>query len=516
MIKKIALCTSGPLQTTRAPGALAFMAGVCEKHQVDYEVFDLNIEFLKTHGANELSRIYEYVALDGYKHQVPIDPVLHGYLVECSRKICGEIKAQGFDSLALSVLTFYQHYWTETFLKNVREICPDLAIIIGGPGVATTHDIVNGEKISFGRYLCNTDTIDAFVLGEGDVLFEKFLLGTAQGSPGFNTRDTIDSWQPQLDDLDATALPSYKKVDFDNYWNLNDKPVVTITASRGCVRRCTFCDIGHFWKKFRFRSGARIVEEIYKSYSEMGVTDFWFNDSLMNGSYKQFFDFLESLHNRQAQDSGFAQIKYSGQLILRNRTAHSEKMYELLGATGGTFFQVGIESGSERVRDHMQKKFSNDDIYYHYEMCERHRISNWIFMTVGYPTETEQDFQETLDLYTNLQKYLINGTILGTNVPTIVTILENTPLADMMTNLNLEWIHDELSVGQWQSRDAQGLNVRKKLARYAKLLRHVMDLGYTLPVDSAIKVEHSCKYLHNNSKSKKIMPISPINSSMLS
>jgi radical SAM superfamily enzyme YgiQ (UPF0313 family) len=339
-------------------------------------------------------------------------------------------------------------------------------------------------------------------------------LGEAHGLPGFNTESSLpESWQPQIDDLDSTPLPSYKQIDFTKYEFIKENPVATLTASRGCVRDCTFCDIGFFWKKFRFRSGPRVAQELYKNYTEMGITNFFFNDSLLNGSYKQFFEFLEALKELQAKDSGFQKIKYSGQLILRNKTSHSERMYELLHETGGDFFQVGIESGSESVRNHMRKKFNNEDIYYHYEMCERYKIKNWMFMTVGYPTETEQDFQDSLDLLTNLQKYLINQTIVGTGISGPISILSNTPLENMMTELDLVRVHDSASSFEWESTAPGGLTVAKKYQRMIQFIRHATDLGYNMQVEIPYRVKQFVLQFQKNKPTncaKKTIPIVPV------
>jgi len=493
------------------PAAAAFMAGICRSVNVDHEIIDLNAELRSRIGAENWQKLAAETDIKtNYQFRLE-GPASHAALDEFFKETCNLIRDQEFDAVAISVLTFMQHPWTELFLENLKRICPDVITILGGPGMGSTYKIEDSVKISFGRYLVNKELADYFVLGEGDILFRKFLLGEAHGLPGFNSKHTEDSWQPQIDDLDQTPLPNYEKFKFENYAFYLDKPEITLTASRGCVRRCTFCDIGHHWKKFRFRSGSRVVDEMYKGYADMGVTKFWFNDSLMNGSYKQFFDFLECLQKKQSQDPGFSKITYGGQLILRNQTHHSAKMYELLGSTGGNFFQVGVESGSERVRDHMLKKFSNSDIYYHYEMCERFGIQNWIFLLVGYPTETDQDFQDTLDMLTNLQRYLINDTIVGVSF-TSMDVLENTPLATMMSELDIEYLHDEnnkIIEGAWTS---PSMDPQKKYLRWIKLAKHVLNLGYRThrELQAYIKRRQYALDQPDHLQTKRVIPIGQI------
>lgn len=515
VIKKIALVSSGPVQYSRVPAALAFLAGVCEHHQVDCSIFDLNIELLNRKGRETWQQICSYTGIGTTSKMKTLlvtekeQQILEGFFLE----ILKEIADSGCDAIAITVLSFQQHHWTISFLECAKKNYPGIVSIVGGPGAGTDFVLDNGDKVTFGRYLLDNDYVNYCVLGEGDILFGKFLTGEAKGMPGFNLKFSQDSWQPQIDDLDATPLPSYKQINFSNYELLKDKPTATLTASRGCVRDCTFCDIGFFWKKFRFRSGKRVAQEMYKNYTEMGIKTFFFNDSLMNGSYKQFFEFLEALKDLQTENVGFKNITYSGQLILRNKTSHSERMYKLLHETGGNFFQVGIESGSDAVRNHMRKKFSNEDIYYHFEMCEKYKIKNWMFMTVAYPTETEQDFQDTLNLMTNLQKYLINHTVVGTSVAGPLSILANSPLESMMSDLNLVRIHDGVSPFEWESNAIGGLTIAEKYARLVKFVRHVTELGYNMQSELPHRIKQFVLFFQNNppvNLTKKTITITPV------
>lgn len=527
-VKKIFLVSSGPSTVTRVPAALAFMAGICEHHNVEYEVFDLNLDFYRSYGSELHKKINAAIMLDRhntterYGKTHDSDMLEYKKLIESrSLEVCKKIKAGNFDALAMTVLSYAQSFWTGSFLTILKQELPHINVIVGGPGVKSSNTI-GFSRASHGRYLLENNLADAVVMGEGDILFGKFLLGTAEGEPGFNTKGGEDTWQPQIDDLDATPLPSYKKIRFSDYVLKDNKPEVTITSSKGCVRDCTFCDVGHLWKKFRYRSGPRVAEEMYKSYREMGVTKFWFNDSLVNGSFKQFFEFMESLKKLQANDPGFAQIRWGGQLILRPKNTHTEKMYELLGQTGGRYFQVGIESGSEAVRHHMRKKFSNEDIYYHYEMSEKFKIQNWIFIIVGYPTETDKDFQDTLDLYTNLQKYLINDTIAGSSCSDPTLILENSPLHSMMEELNVHYLFDKSQPSQWSSNDPDGVTPQVKFLRYIQLNKHMLNLGYPTSADIEAKIlsvkTHIMSEKHDlkETKIKKTIPITQLESKILS
>ena len=50
MYKKAVLISSANVIIDRAPAGLAFLAGICDHNQLDYEIFDLNIFLKKTYG----------------------------------------------------------------------------------------------------------------------------------------------------------------------------------------------------------------------------------------------------------------------------------------------------------------------------------------------------------------------------------------------------------------------------------------------------------------------------------
>ena len=93
---------------------------------------------------------------------------------------------------------------------------------------------------------------------------------------------------------------------------------------------------------------------------------------------------------------------------------------------GADNLAVGVESGSEAVRDHMKKQFSNQDLDEFMEQAYKHNINLEFLMIIGYPTETQTDFQDTIDMFTKYTKYqkIISSVALGSTLG----VLPGTPL----------------------------------------------------------------------------------------
>jgi radical SAM superfamily enzyme YgiQ (UPF0313 family) len=114
----------------------------------------------------------------------------------------------------------------------------------------------------------------------------------------------------------------------------------------------------------------------------------------------------------------------------------NEEYFRMISAAGGSEFYVGLETGSDKIRWVMDKKFTNKDATYHLEMFKKYKITCLLLMISGYITETKQDHLDTMAMFKNWQKFVASGTITGIELGNTLSILENTPLEEE----NLEFI----------------------------------------------------------------------------
>ena len=473
MYKKAVLVASAMLTTERPPPALAVLGGICEHNNVDYDVFDLNIFLLNYFDSTKWGEIANiFSASTEIKHSN--DDLIHGIDLALDDAVKQVLKYEP-DLICISSFSVMQIAWTRKFLEVLRDKTK-ATIIAGGPGISYEQE----PNQTAGRILADNDLIDYYLLGEGDIAFDEFLKGNI--TLGINKKESkFENWVPQIDNLDSTILPTFKKIPLDWYKSDLENSVseISITGSRGCVRRCTFCDVGHVWKKFRFRSAKSIVKEIVKHYNEVKCLNYFFTDSLINGSMKQFTEVMESLIELQDVYPDFKKLKYSGQFIIRPKKHHPESVFELLSKSGCDMLAVGIESGSERVRDHLGKKFANEDIDYHFEMSEKYKIKNHILMFTAYPTETLEDHHDTINFFIKNQKYQINDTIIGTNLNSPVAILKNTPLDKMRHDLGIDILSMEYAnMSNWVSKTNPELTLLERWRRYIELIKLTNTLKY--------------------------------------
>ena len=97
-------------------------------------------------------------------------------------------------------------------------------------------------------------------------------------------------------------------------------------------------------------------------------------------------------------------------------------------------------------------------------------------MLVGYPTETEEDFQLTMKMFERYKPYLDNGTIEEVNLGLTLNLLKNTPLYDNKDKYNIVQANEHIN--DWVCIDNPTLTYKERLKRRIILQAHCESLGY--------------------------------------
>jgi len=375
--------------------------------------------------------------------------------------------------VGISVFTYQNRIATELFCRALKRLS-NVKIILGGQGLSEGGILgISG----FGKLMFEQKLADFWIRSEGEISLVELLKGN-YSYPGINS----DTFQ-QIDNLDSLPFPDYSDYQLDLY----DVKSVPITGSRGCVRACSFCDIHDHWK-YRYRSGRSIAEEIIHQNKKHQITHFNFSDSLINGSLKEFNKFTKIItdHNKTLDNK----ITWRSQFIVRSKNQVNDEYWENIARSGGGNLAIGVETGSDGVRAHMNKKFSNEDLDYTMSKLQQYNITCIFLMIVGYPTETDKDFQDTLDMFTKYKPYA-NQIIVDVAIGSTLGILPGTPLHYRADEFNI--VLDKYE-NNWMALDNPDLTLEKRLQRREKLKEHLISLGYKLQDNT----EHMMKILNEN------------------
>lgn len=455
------------IEPHRPPPGPAIIAQVCKNigHQVTG--IDLNIKFFhkcKKHGMDffNFDPVWDQTTTPNQQQSQFINEFIDRWI----DKIAGD----EYDFIMLSVFGISGIKFTDLLLPRLRAKTR-AKIIAGGMGIASTG-LLDPENC-YGKRLLDQGLIDTFITGEGEVALRHAIEGK-QGS-GINNNHPV-----QIDDINDLPIPDYGIFNLDEYDYLTPgRRDVYITGSRGCVRKCTYCDIESYWPKFRYRSGESITREIIENYERFGITNFYFTDSLINGSLKAFSDMCDKLAAYPFRDP----ITWQGQFIFRQRRSIPKDHFAMIKAAGGDTFYVGIETGSDRVRFDMGKKFTNEDIDFQFEECSRNGIKIMPLMFTGYLTETLEDHHANLDVFRRWQKYVADGTIVGVELGSNLVVLPGAPVHRMIDSHGIEFMmgqDDEPNKHLWWSSSNPDLTIRERIRR--KIEVHETAIKYSWPV----------------------------------
>ena len=365
--------------------------------------------------------------------------------------------------IGISVFTLQNRIATKLFCQHIRKLST-VKIILGGQGLSDGGIL---GLSGFGRSMFDEKLTDYWIRSEGEVSLVELLKNNID-YPGINA-DTFK----QIDDLNSIPFPNYDDYELDLY----ERRSLPITGSRGCVRSCSFCDIHDHWK-YRYRSGQNMADEIFYLNEKYDISEFNFSDSLINGNLKEFTKFTKILANYNRQFN--KQLTWSSQFIVRAMSGQvNEEYWQDIADSGGFNLSIGVETGSDSVRLHMNKRFSNEDLDYSMTMLSKYNITCTFLMIVGYPTETEKDFQDTIDMFTRYKQY--TNIITNTNISSAMGILPGTPLYYNAKQLNLEVDKYEIN---WVALDNPTLTLERRMQRRQILKDHVLKLGFAIPDNS--------------------------------
>jgi anaerobic magnesium-protoporphyrin IX monomethyl ester cyclase len=184
-------------------------------------------------------------------------------------------------------------------------------------------------------------------------------------------------------------FPAWDLLDLSRYsLPLVNRPYVIVETSRGCPYSCDFCVAPvHQGHKFRERSARAIVDEIERSYRELGVEFFYLWGDTVTLNVKSFTVFCDELIARNLP------IQWFGNARADNLTDRA--FVHRLKRAGCWMLALGIESESDEVRKDMVKRLERQKIQTAFRNMREAGIRSFAFFIFGYPGESLRTMEQT-------------------------------------------------------------------------------------------------------------------------
>lgn len=194
-------------------------------------------------------------------------------------------------------------------------------------------------------------------------------------------------------DLDALPLPAWDLADVAAYraawhgrhgyfsWNA--------ASSRGCPYSCNWCAKPTFGRRYGQRSPASVAEELARLKAEVRPDHLWFADDIFGMTAEWIDAFAEEVLRRDAA------IPFTMQSRVNLIT---QPVAAALRAAGAQEVWLGVESGSQRILDAMDKGSHVDTARVATRNLKRQGIRACWFLQLGYPPEDWDDILATRNL----------------------------------------------------------------------------------------------------------------------
>lgn len=204
--------------------------------------------------------------------------------------------------------------------------------------------------------------------------------------------------------LDFVENRKYQSSVFENYaidsniTQANRKSFVSacVNIMYGCDNFCSYCIVPYVRGREKSRDIKIILDEV-KGLLNIGYKEITFLGQNVNSYKFGKFDFADLLNETTNTDKKF---------YLRFLTSHpkdlTEKTIRVMSESPKIFKSVHlpVQSGSDRILELMNRKYTVDDYLQKVNLLKKYipDIQITTDIIVGFPSETEKDFEDTLKL----------------------------------------------------------------------------------------------------------------------
>src|SRR2546426_24622 len=164
---------------------------------------------------------------------------------------------------------------------------------------------------------------------------------------------------------------------------------LNIVASRGCPYRCNWCARPIYGDSFHIRSAESVAEEMRELKDTLGAEHLWFADDLFGIKPRWVLELADAVERRAAALPFKMQSRVN---LMTEETAGALKR------AGCTEVWMGVESGSQKILDAMDKGTRVEQAPTARENLQRQGIRACFFLQFGYPGETWEHIQKTIQL----------------------------------------------------------------------------------------------------------------------
>jgi anaerobic magnesium-protoporphyrin IX monomethyl ester cyclase len=264
---------------------------------------------------------------------------------------------------------------------------------------------VNGPDSTDRPQLYLQAGVDAVLLGEGEAALIDIAaalsanpLAPLDGIAGIVLPDNIKgmrrtAMRPHQRELDRLPLPAWDLADVNAYrqaWTgRHNRFSWNMATSRGCPYACNWCAKPVFGRGYEQRSAVMVAQELRSLKDHVNAGHIWFADDIFGLTAEWLQDFAREVVRLDVRTPFMMQSRVN---LMKPEAVAA------LAEAGAEEVWLGVESGSQKILDAMEKGSSVAEARTATRLLKAAGIRACWFIQLGYPGETWEDICLTRNL----------------------------------------------------------------------------------------------------------------------
>ncbi|OGL50424.1 MAG: hypothetical protein A2161_13485, partial [Candidatus Schekmanbacteria bacterium RBG_13_48_7] len=287
----------------------------------------------------------------------------------------------------------------ELIYNLIKSINKDLIVVTGG-----AHPSAVPEQVM------DNNNLDYIILGEGEESFLLLLEAIQKNRHPvdvdglcyrLNGKVIINKKKNFIQNLDCMPFPARHLLPMNKYseakWShfRQSGKVNYIISSRGCTAHCIYCSVHACWGDFRARSADNVLKEMEELIQD-GYTEIQFMDDNLTAQKKRAAEIFQGIIDRNFN------IKWTAPSGTAIYTL-DPSLLDLMKKSGCYHLALAVESANQHIiRDVMKKPINLKKVKPLVQHMKNIGIKTEAFYMIGFPGETKEDIQRTVDFARDL------------------------------------------------------------------------------------------------------------------
>lgn len=255
------------------------------------------------------------------------------------------------------------------------------------------------------------DFVDAVSLGEGEETWAELVeyynckTGNLENIAGLAFKkgnEVIYTKDRPFINLGTLPPLNWSLIEVEKYYqsSYGCKKMLYLYSAKGCPFSCTFCYNKDFHKScYRKRPLGMLLDEIRYLVTNHGMDGVYFADEMWCRNKEEMHEICDSLKNLRLDFVWGCQTRIG---------IFDDEDFSYMYNSGCRWIFFGIESGSRRILEQINKRIEYDKIEKTFADCKKANIACIGSFIAGFPDETIEDLKQTVELIKKLDTSLIN------------------------------------------------------------------------------------------------------------